>query len=169
MTRLLDRQGRRPAASPARDGRSTSCLFVIEQAAKPPQVIRRLSAVLFVDVVDSVRLIQQDPDGVIGRWRTFVAEVSHDTLPSRRGRIVKLLGDGMLVEFGSASDAVDCGLAFQARIERMNDRIEADRKLHLRVGIHLADVLADELDLYGDGVNLAARLMGLAGPGETII
>jgi TolB-like protein/class 3 adenylate cyclase len=142
---------------------------VIEQAAKPPQVIRRLSAVLFVDVVDSVRLIQQDPDGVIGRWRTFVAEVSHDTLPSRRGRIVKLLGDGMLVEFGSASDAVDCGLAFQARIERMNDRIEADRKLHLRVGIHLADVLADELDLYGDGVNLAARLMGLAGPGETII
>lgn len=124
---------------------------------------------VFVDVVDSVALIQRDPDGTISRWRTFVAEVTHRELPPRHGRIVKLLGDGMLVEFGSAAEAVESALAFQQRIEKSNASVEPARQIHLRIGVNIADVLADDLDLYGDGVNLAARLMALAGPRETII
>ena len=142
---------------------------MIEQAIPLPSVSRRLSAVMFIDIVDSVALIQRDADGTISRWRTFVATVTHEELPPRHGRIVKLLGDGMLVEFTSAADAVECALALQARIERSNEGVDLARQLTLRIGVHIADVLADELDLYGDGVNVAARLMSLAGPRETII
>lgn len=124
---------------------------------------------LFADIVDSVEKIRLDPDGTVARWRTFVAEITHHELPSHQGRIVKLLGDGMLIEFTSAAGAVDCALALQARIEQSNADVDVGKQLHLRIGVHLADVLADELDLYGDGVNLAARLMALAGPRETII
>ncbi|MBK7471101.1 MAG: adenylate/guanylate cyclase domain-containing protein [Betaproteobacteria bacterium] len=143
--------------------------FPASQAPPLAQTTRRLSAVLFADVVDSVEKIRLDPDGTVARWRTFIAEITHHELPSYQGRIVKLLGDGMLIEFNSAAGAVDCALALQARIEQSNAGIEAGKQLHLRIGVHLADVLADELDLYGDGVNLAARLMALAGARETII
>lgn len=142
---------------------------MIQNATLPTQVTRRLSAFLFVDLVDSVALIQRDPVGSIARWRTFVAEVTHDELPPRNGRIVKLLGDGMLIEFASAVAAVECALALQSRIERMNEGVESSGRMRLRIGGHMAEVLADDLDLYGDGVNLAARLMALAGPGETIL
>ncbi|MEO7762495.1 MAG: adenylate/guanylate cyclase domain-containing protein, partial [Casimicrobiaceae bacterium] len=128
-----------------------------------------MSAFLFVDLVDSVALIQQDSTGVIARWRTFVAEITHDELPSRDGRIVKLLGDGMLIEFVNPVAAVDCALGLQSRIERLNDNVPFNLRMQLRIGVHMAEVIADDLDLYGDGVNLAARLMALAGPGETIL
>lgn len=140
-----------------------------ESAVLPTPVTRRLAAVLFADVVDSVRLIHADQEGTIARWRTFVARVTHDELPPRQGRIVKLTGDGMLVEFASAAAAVDCALAMLARLDAMNAADPAPRHLRLRIGIHLADVLADDLDLYGDGVNLAARLMALAGPQEIVV
>jgi TolB-like protein/class 3 adenylate cyclase/Tfp pilus assembly protein PilF len=142
---------------------------MIEHAALPKQAVRRLSAFLFVDLVDSVALIEKDPEASIARWRTFVAEVTHDELPPRNGRIVKLLGDGMLIEFTSPVAAVDCALALQARIEHLNQDVDFHRRLQLRIGVHMADVIADELDLYGEGINLAARLMALAGPGETIL
>jgi TolB-like protein/class 3 adenylate cyclase/Flp pilus assembly protein TadD len=134
-----------------------------------PRLQRRLTAVLFTDVIDSVRLTRLDPDGHIGRWRAFVAAVLRDDLPPARGRMVKHTGDGMLVEFESVVDAVECGLAMQARIELGNADLPADRQVHLRIGIHIADVLADDIDLYGDGVNLAARLMSLGGPREVVI
>ena len=132
-------------------------------------VSKRISAVLFADVVDSVRLVQQDEVGAINRWRTFVAEVTHDELPQRRGRIVKALGDGMLIEFPSAVDAMGCALGMQTRIARSNEGLAPARKMQLRIGVHLAEVFADDLDLYGDGINLAARLMALAAPGETLL
>ncbi|MFO1310814.1 MAG: adenylate/guanylate cyclase domain-containing protein [Burkholderiales bacterium] len=143
--------------------------MIVEISPAPPAAARRLAAVVFTDIVDSVGLIQRDADGTISRWRTFVATITHEELPKHRGRIVKLLGDGMLVEFASAAEAVECALAFQQRIADVNEGVERGKHIALRTGVHVADVLADDLDLYGDGVNLAARLMAIAGGGETII
>jgi TolB-like protein/class 3 adenylate cyclase len=141
---------------------------VIQEQAIAERLTRRLRAVLFVDVVDSVRLIQKDAERTVARWREFVATVTRD-LPSARGRMVKQLGDGMLLEFESVLDAVECALSMQSRIEIGNVDLEPDRRIHLRMGIHVADVLADDMDLYGEGVNLAARLMVLGGPQEIVI
>jgi TolB-like protein/class 3 adenylate cyclase/Tfp pilus assembly protein PilF len=142
---------------------------VIQEQAIAERLTRRLRAVLFVDVVDSVRLIQQDAERTVARWREFIATVARDDLPGARGRMVKQLGDGMLLEFESVRDAVECALAMQSRIELGNAGLDPDRQIHLRMGIHVADVLADDMDLYGDGVNLAARLMVLGGPQEIVI
>jgi adenylate cyclase len=132
-------------------------------------VTRRLRAVLFVDVVDSVRLIQQDQEGTIARWRAFMAAVARGELPPHNGRIVKTQGDGMLLEFASTVDAVECALAMQSRIQLSDADLPPDRRIRLRMGIHLADVLADDIDLYGAGINLAARLRDLGGPDEIVI
>jgi class 3 adenylate cyclase/Tfp pilus assembly protein PilF len=132
------------------------------------QVTRRLSAVLFVDLIDSVRLIQADSEGTVARWRDFVA-ASREDLPPARGRMVKHTGDGMLLEFESIVEGVRCALAMQSRIQRGNAGLAPDRQLHLRMGAHVADVIVDDIDIYGDGVNLAARLMALGGPGEIVI
>jgi TolB-like protein/class 3 adenylate cyclase len=142
---------------------------IVQPAATAERLTRHLSAVLFADVVDSVRLTQTDQDGHVGRWRAFVAAATNEDIPGARGRLVKLLGDGMLVEFASVIDAVECALAMQARIERGNATLEPNLGIHLRMGIHVADVMADGVDLYGDGVNLAARLMSLGGPREVVI
>jgi TolB-like protein/class 3 adenylate cyclase len=142
---------------------------MIQEQATVERTTRRLSAVLFVDVVDSVRLIHKDPERTVARWRQFIAEVMGEDLPPVRGRMVKHLGDGMLVEFESVIGAVECALAMQARIERGNADVGPDRQIHLRMGIHVADVIADDMDLYGDGVNLAARLMVLGGPQEIVV
>jgi TolB-like protein/class 3 adenylate cyclase/Tfp pilus assembly protein PilF len=142
---------------------------MMQEVVKPPRFARRLRAVLFADVVDSVRLIQHDEEGTIRRWRDFVAVVTGEELPRRQGRMVKSQGDGMLLEFESAVDAVECALAMQARITTTEDAIDPDRRIRLRVAVHLADVITDEIDIYGDGVNLAARLRDLGGPAEIII
>jgi len=142
---------------------------VIHELIRTQNLTRRLRAVLFVDVVDSVRLIQQDQESTIQRWRAFIAAVTHEELPARKGRIVKLQGDGMLLEFESAIEAVECALAMQSRIERSEANVESDRRIRLRMGAHLADVIADDLDLYGSGVNLAARLRDLGGAQEIVV
>ena len=142
---------------------------MMQLAASPPRFARRLRAVLFVDVVDSVRLIQKDEEGTIRRWTDFVAAVTREDLPQRRARMVKSQGDGMLIEFESVVDAVECAIAMQARISATEAAVAADQRIRLRIGVHLADVMADEIDLYGDGVNLAARLRDLGGPQEIII
>ena len=140
-----------------------------QDEAVAERLTRRLRAVLFVDVVDSVRLIQDDAEGTVGRWRAFVAAVARDDLPRSKGRIVKHLGDGLLLEFESVVQAVECALGMQARVEDSNVGVPANRQVHLRMGIHLADVLVDDVDIYGVGVNLAARLMALGGPHEIVI
>jgi TolB-like protein len=142
---------------------------VTPELATIERLTRRLRAVLFVDVVDSVRLIQQDQEGTIQRWRKFTNEVTADDLPRFRGRLVKMQGDGILLEFESAVDAVECAIAMQARVERGEVDIAREQRIRLRMGAHLADVIVDDIDLYGDGVNLAARLRDLGGAQEIVI
>jgi len=93
---------------------------------------RRLRAVLVVDVVDSVRLIQQYAEGTIQRWRDFVTDVTREELPPRGGRLVKQLGNGMVLEFESALDAVECAIAMQSRIERCEASQSPERRASAR-------------------------------------
>jgi TolB-like protein len=120
-------------------------------------------------MVESVRLIQQDEEGVVRRWRDFLDAATHAELPAHGGRMVKSLGDGMLIELDSAAAAVRCGLAMQARIAASEACIAPSHQIRLRMGVHIADVIVDDIDLFGEGVNLAARLAGLAGPGEIVV
>lgn len=143
-------------------------LIVIKEATRL-DLPRRLRAVVFIDVVDSVRLIHADQEGTIARWRAFANDVHTHDLPRFSGRRVKLTGDGMLLEFESTVDAVECALALQARLTTGEQAQDADRRIRLRVGIHVSDVIADEYDIYGDGVNLAARLRDLGGPDEIVV
>ena len=133
----------------------------------PLQRARR--AIVVVDVVESVRLMQQHEDDVIDRWRRFVNEVVSEVLPPHGGRLVKSLGDGMLLEFGQAKEAVGAALSLTRRIGAYNDQDDGSTHLHLRVGSHLADVVVDELDIYGTGVNVAARLASIAGAEQIIV
>lgn len=152
-------------------GQATSSLArptLIKEAASLEQP-RRLRAVLFVDVVDSVRLIGKDEQGTIARWQRLAQRVTDEDLPRWSGRRVKLQGDGMLLEFESSVAAVECALAIQARAIAQEAPHDAGSRIRLRMGMHVADVIADEFDIYGEGVNLAARLRDLAGPDEIVI
>jgi class 3 adenylate cyclase/TolB-like protein len=134
-----------------------------------PELTRARRAIVVVDVVESVRLMQEDEAGFIDRWRRFVHAVRTEVLPKHGGRLVKSLGDGMLLEFESVPQAVNAAL-FMQRLSH-DDRVATSKGigLELRMGIHEAEVMADELDLYGSGVNLAARLAALGRPGDVVI
>lgn len=125
--------------------------------------------IVVVDVVESVRLIEQHEFDVIERWRRFVNEVVTEVLAPGGGRLVKSLGDGMLLEFSEVLPAVRASLEMQKRIGAYNAGREAADALQLRIGMHAADVVVDEIDVYGSGVNLASRLTTLAGPGEIVV
>jgi class 3 adenylate cyclase/TolB-like protein len=120
------------------------------------------------DLVESVRLMQAHEDDVIDRWRRFVAEVRADVLPARGGRLVKSLGDGMLLEFFEIGPAVDAALDMQRRITERNAGRASDEALMLRVGLHVGDVVVASEDVFGAGVNLAARFAALGRPGDVI-
>ena len=137
-----------------------------DTAAAPLQRERR--AIVVVDVVESVRLMQADEAGVIDRWRRFVNQVRTRLLPGRGGRMVKSLGDGLLLEFGDVAAAANAAIAMQQAMARQNEGRDAEACMQLRIGIHVAEVTRDEHDIYGTGVNLAARLTTLAGPGEIV-
>lgn len=134
-----------------------------------PELHRVRRALVVVDVVESVRLLQAYEADVIDRWRRFVGEVRDRVLPGRGGRLVKSLGDGMLIEFEEVTEAVATASELHARIGAYNAGRDASAAIHLRAGVHLADVVSDDLDVYGAGVNLAARLAGLATPGSTVV
>ena len=125
--------------------------------------------VLVVDVVESVRLMEQDEEDTITRWRAFVHGVERELLPQHGGRLVKSLGDGLMLEFERVLPAVQSALAMQQLAQTMNQGRGAERCMFLRMGVHAADVVVDERDIYGAGVNLAARLATLAGPGEVVV
>jgi TolB-like protein len=125
---------------------------------------RRLAAILAADVVGYTRLMGADESGTLQRLKAQREDVLEPLIAAHRGRIVKLMGDGLLVEFGSIVDAVVCAVAWQEAVaEKEADRAEATR-LRFRIGINLGDVIVDGDDIYGDGVNVAARLEGLAEP-----
>lgn len=133
---------------------------------EPPRSRRTL---VVVDVVESVRLMLTHESDVIERWRRFVDEVVQQVLPRHAGRLVKSLGDGMLLEFEAVPQALAAVFDMQARMPAYNVGRPSDAAMHLRVGAHEADVVVDKLDVFGAGVNLAARLASLAGPGEAVV
>jgi adenylate cyclase len=135
-----------------------------------PRVDRRLAAVLAADVVGYSRLMERDEDRTLARLKAHRKEFLEPLIAEHQGRIVKLMGDGTLVEFGSVVDAVRCAVLIQRGMaEREADGSETER-IRLRIGINLGDVIHEaDGDLYGDGVNVAARLEQLADPGGVLI
>jgi adenylate cyclase len=130
---------------------------------------RRLAAILAADVVGYSRLMQRDEAGTLAALKTRRTEVLQPLVARHRGRIVKLMGDGVLIEFASAVDAVECAVRLQEAMDAANARLPEDRRILLRMGINLGDVMVEGSDLYGDGVNIAARLEGLAEPGGVFV
>jgi adenylate cyclase len=129
------------------------------------RVQRRLAAILAADVVGYSRLMRADEAGTLAALTLLRRELLHPKVEEYGGRIVKTTGDGVLVEFGSAVDAVQHAVDVQQAIAHRNRSVPADRRLELRIGINIGDVIVEGDDLYGDGVNVAARLESLAEPG----
>lgn len=125
--------------------------------------------VLVIDLVESVRLMSADEAGTVARWHQFVRQAQAEVIPAHRGRLVKSLGDGLMVEFEQARDAVNAAQTLHEVLSRSNAGSSAERHMHLRAGINSSQIYTDQLDIYGAGVNLAARLASLAGPGETVV
>jgi len=130
---------------------------------------RRLAAILAADVVGYSRLMEADEIGTLSALNSLRKEVLEPLIAEHRGRIVKLMGDGTLVEFASAVNAVACAIKVQNAMGAANLEIAAGRKLQLRIGINVGDVVVEDGDIFGDGVNIAARLEALAEPGSLCI
>ena len=125
---------------------------------------RRLAAILATDVVGYSRLIRADEEGTIVSLRALRADLIDPKIAEHNGRIVKLMGDGMLAEFRSVVDAVRAAVETQQALAEHNSGLPEDKRIEFRVGINLGDVVIDGDDIQGDGVNVAARLEGLAKP-----
>ncbi len=133
------------------------------------RVQRRLAAILAADVVGYSRLTEADEEGTRVRLRSLHADLIDPRIAADGGRIVKTMGDGILVEFGSAVDAVRNALDIQGAIRRRNTDVAEEKRIEFRVGINVGDVIVEGDDIHGDGVNVAARLEGLCGPGEVYV
>ena len=125
---------------------------------------RRLAAILAADVVGYSRLMEADEAWTLATLKGHRENLIDPKISEHHGRIVKLMGDGMLVEFASVVNAVACALAIQDGMTDRNEGVSEDRRIAFRIGVHLGDVMVEGDDLYGDGVNVAARLEGLAQP-----
>jgi adenylate cyclase len=126
---------------------------------------RRLAAILAADVAGYSRLIGEDEAGTLQAFKTIQAELFEPTVARHNGRLVKTTGDGFLVEFSSVVDALRCATEFQARMAEQNATACTDRRIEFRLGINVGDVVVEDGELFGDGVNVAVRLEGLAQPG----
>ena len=125
---------------------------------------RRLAAILAADMVGYSRLMEADEKGTLARLRTHRLELVDPVIAKNKGVIIKTTGDGMLVEFQSVADAVECAAEIQRRMARRNADVSPARWIQFRIGINLGDVIAEDGDIFGDGVNVAARLQELAAP-----
>src|SRR6266481_5207498 len=130
-----------------------------------PRVERRLAAVLAADVAGYSRLIGADEEDTLARLRAVRGDLIDRRIADNRGRIVKTTGDGLLVEFSSVVDALRCAIEVQAGVSERNAAVPADRRIEWRIGINVGDIVVEDGDIFGDGVNVAARLEGLADPG----
>jgi adenylate cyclase len=130
---------------------------------------RRLAAILAADVAGYSRLMEQDEAGTLATLKELRRSVLQPLLATHHGRIVKVMGDGVLVEFASAVHAVQCAVELQKGMAVANGDLLDDRRIHLRIGVNLGDVIVEGNDLYGDGVNIAARLQAMADPGSVWI
>jgi TolB-like protein/Flp pilus assembly protein TadD len=129
------------------------------------RVERRLAAILAADVAGYSRLMGVDEEGTLAALKADRREIIDPKIAEHRGRIVKTTGDGALVEFASAVDAVRCAMEIQRAMAEHNAAVPEDRRIEFRIGINVGDIIIDEGDIYGDGVNIAARVETLASPG----
>src|SRR5438270_3827028 len=132
-------------------------------------VERRLAAILAADVAGACRLIGIDEEGALAQLKALRKTLFDPRITDHRGRIVKNTGDGALVEFGSVVDAVRCAVEIQRGIVEQNIDVPQVKRLEFRIGIHVGDIIIDENDIFGDGVNIAVRLEGIAEPGGVCI
>jgi adenylate cyclase len=130
---------------------------------------RRLAAILAADVVGYSRLMEQDEAGTIERLKAHRKELFQPEIERHRGRIFKLAGDGLFAEFASVVDAVECAATLQRGLAARNNELPDSRRIDIRIGVHVGDVLVEGDDLYGEGVNLAARLESIADPGGVCV
>jgi adenylate cyclase len=135
----------------------------------PARVERRLAAILAADVAGYSRLMGADEEGTLERLKALRRELLDPKIAEHHGRIVKTTGDGLLVEFASVVDAVRCAVAVQQAMPERNAGMGADNRIELRIGINLGDVIVEGDDLYGDGVNIAARIEALADAGGVFV
>jgi adenylate cyclase len=138
-------------------------------SAVPPLPQQRHKVVLVIDLVESVRLMAANEAAVINQWRGFMHHATTQVLPACHGRLVKSLGDGLLAEFDQPTEAVQAALALHRYFAPLNETLPPPQQLHLRAGINATNLYVDENDVYGQGVNLAARVADLASPGETLV
>jgi TolB-like protein/class 3 adenylate cyclase len=132
-------------------------------------VERRLAAVLAADVAGYSRLMGRDEEGTLAQLKSFRKSLVDPAIFEHRGRIVKTTGDGMLAEFASAVDAARCAIEVQRGMAEQNTGVPQEPKIEFRIGIHLGDIIIDDNDIFGDGVNIAARLEAIAEPGGVCI
>jgi adenylate cyclase len=133
------------------------------------EVQRRLAAILAADVAGYTRLMEVDEDATLSAWWAARKDVIDPTVARHRGRIVKHTGDGFLAEFPTATEAVQCAISMQTDLVAIHSKTPKDSRFAFRMGINLGEIVADKDDIYGEGVNLAARLEGLAEPGGICI
>lgn len=126
---------------------------------------RKLAAILAADVVGYSRLMGADEPGTLNSLKRCLDVLIHPAIAEYRGRVVKLMGDGILAEFASVVDAVECAVSIQDGVVALNAATDAERQIRFRIGINLGDIIIDGDDIFGDGVNVAARLEALAEPG----
>jgi adenylate cyclase len=129
------------------------------------RVERRLAAILAVDVAGYSRLMGADEEGTLAALRAVRRELGDPKIAEHRGRIVKTTGDGLLAEFASVVDAVRCAVEVQREMIARNEILPAARRIEFRMGINVGDIIIEDGDIFGDGVNIAARLEALAEPG----
>ena len=133
------------------------------------QVERRLAAVLAADVAGYSRLMGADEEGTLARLKAIRKSLVDPAIAAHRGRVVKTTGDGMLVVFASAVDAARSAIEVQRSMSSENAGVQQDSRIEFRIGIHIGDIMIDDSDIFGDGVNIAARLEGIARPGGVCI
>jgi hypothetical protein len=120
---------------------------------------RRLAAILATDVAGYSRLIGADEEGTLNRLRSIRADIIDPKITEHRGRIVKTTGDGLLVEFSSVVDALRCATRWQYAMVEKNTAASGDNRIEFRIGVHQGDIVVEDGDIFGDGVNVAARLL----------
>jgi adenylate cyclase len=133
------------------------------------RVERRLAAILAADVAGYSRLMAVDEEGTLARLKAHQTDLLFPKIAEHRGRVVKTTGDGLLAEFASALDAVRCAAEVQPAMASRNAELPEERRIVLRIGINVGDVILDGGDIYGDGVNVAARIEGIAEPGGVYV
>jgi TolB-like protein/class 3 adenylate cyclase len=126
---------------------------------------RKLAAILAADVVGYTRLMEQDEAGTFERLRVHRKDLFEPEIAKHHGRVFKLMGDGLLAEFGSVVDAVECAVTLQRSMKERNDSVPGDQRINVRIGINLGEVIVEGDDRYGEGVNIASRLQQIAEPG----